>query len=768
MSDTKHFFVSYNKADIRWAEWIAQKLEDNGYGVQIQAWDSRPGMNFIAWMQQASVDCDRTLAVLSPDYFTGKFSEMEWTAALYDGKLLTVRVADFQVPGLLGPIGYIDLVGTAEEETLDRLLKGIQAGRAKPDKPLPFPGHFAKASSLRFPGTLPAVWNVARRNPLFTGREELLDTLKTTLSSGHSAALTALAGLGGVGKSQLALEYAHRYQADYELVWWFAAEESTSVFSGFSALARELDLPEHDASEQIVVVQAVLRYLHQRRGWLLIFDNAEDPEAIAPFLPQGAGHLLLTSRNPNWTGIAKKLEVTTWPREEAVDYLLKTAGLDDRAGAGRLAHTLGDLPLALAQAAAYIAASPGMRSYYDYVALFNTQRAALWAAEEKPHGYDQTVGTTWTMAMKRVEDEAPAGTLLLRLCAFFAPENIPIGLLERLAGHASDLQADLLQNPIAWNSGLAALAKYSLVTRSDDGISVHRLVQTVTRDRMGKEEEARWREHALALLIDAWPGDDYRQWGDCEALLPHAQACAERVETGDAESEHFAKLAALMGYFLDARGLYGSAEPLYQRALLARERVLGLEHPSTLTSVNNLASLLESTGRYAEAEPLYQRALLARERVLGLEHPSTLTSVNNLASLLESTGRYAEAEPLYRRALLARERVLGQEHPDTLGSVNNFALLLNHTGRYAEAEPLYQRALLARERVLGQEHPSTLGSVNNLAGLLYVTGRYAEAELLYKRAAEGFRRTLGPEHPHTKQAEENLNAFLNTIREKKS
>ncbi len=215
-------------------------------------------------------------------------------------------------------------------------------------------------------------------------------------------------------------------------------------------------------------------------------------------------------------------------------------------------------------------------------------------------------------------------------------------------------------------------------------------------------------------------------------------------------------LAAL----LRATGDYAGAEPLYRRALETHERVLGPEHPVTLISVNNLATLLQATGDYAGAEPLYRRALETHERVLGPEHPNTLTSVNSLAGLLDDIGDYAGAEPLYRRALETRERVLGPEHPDTLTSVNNLALLLQATGDYAGAEPLYRRALETRERVLGPEHPDTLISVNNLAFLLKVTGDYAGAEPLYRRALETRERVLGPEHPNTLTSVNNLAVLL--------
>jgi len=244
---------------------------------------------------------------------------------------------------------------------------------------------------------------------------------------------------------------------------------------------------------------------------------------------------------------------------------------------------------------------------------------------------------------------------------------------------------------------------------------------------------------------------------EAEPLFKRALEARERV-LGKEHPETLGSADNLAGLY-EAQGRLAEAEPLYKRALDGSERMLGREHPHTLTSVNNLAGLYEAQGRLAEAEPLYKRALEAQERVLGKEHPVTLLSVSNLALLYQDQGRLAEAELLYKRALEARGRVLGQEHPDTLLSANNLAGLFQDQGRLAEAEPLFKRALEARERVLGKERPETLLGVNNLAALFQAQGRLAEAEPLYKRALEARERVLGREHPDTLTSINNLAAL---------
>ena len=667
---------------------------------------------------------------------------------------------------MLGGIVYIDLFRLGAEEAKQTLLSGIVTERVKPSH-VPFPGRKAPGASTppeRFPGAFPAVWNVPfNRNPNFTGREALLASLHDALRSGEPAALTqAIAGLGGVGKTQLAIEYAYRYKTDYDLVWWVNAEDNLSA--DYAALARALDLPEKDAREQPLIVQAVRDYLNRARNFLLIFDNATDKEAVYRYLPQGdGGHTLITSRNRDWRRVARSLEVQVWEREESIAFLLQRTERTDRDGADRVADALGDLPLALEQAAAYMnrPRRKARDTFDNYLQQFQAHRSALFTEKTKPLEYPDTVATTWTMALDDLVSEAPLAKDLLRFMAFCAPDDIPDAFFEAIPKHIDEAQAEHY-DAARIEEGLDILGQYSLVSFGEKGVSVHRLVQAVTRDRMDEAAESHWIALVLGILDSQWPRGSIHPatWPACEALLPHAESVLSCAEDLDDQAVAMASLMVWAGNFFLHCGRYDEAEPLYRRALEARERTLGNEHPDTLTSVNNLALLLRRTGRYDEAEPLYRRALEARERTLGNEHPDTLISVNNLAVLLDNKGRYDEAEPLYRRALEASERTLGNEHPDTLISVNNLAALLDKKGRYDEAEPLYRRALEARERTLGNEHPDTLTSVNNLALLLRRTGRYDEAEPLYRRALEARERTLGNEHPSTLSSVNNLAVLL--------
>jgi hypothetical protein len=328
----KHFFISYNKSDITWAEWIAWELEEAGYATTVQAWDFRPGFNFAIRMQQVSKVADRIIAVLSPDYLTAEFTQPEWAAAFgkdpkgEKGLLLPVRVRDCEPEGMLQLIVYIDLVNLEEEKAKAALLEGVKTERAKPPVKPRFPGASQQpAQPSVFPGALPPVWNVPhQRNQNFYGREDLLAELRASFTSGAASRGHAVYGQGGVGKTQVAIEYAYRHASDYKLVWWVRAEESASLASDYAGLYRKLELAPRDTNDQSYMSREVRRWLEENDRWLLVFDNAVKPEEIADFIPsKGGGHFLVTSRNAGWGALCVEREIEPLASADAADFLLR-------------------------------------------------------------------------------------------------------------------------------------------------------------------------------------------------------------------------------------------------------------------------------------------------------------------------------------------------------------------------------------------------------------------------------------------------------------
>ena len=612
---------------------------------------------------------------------------------------------------------------------------------------------------------LPPLWNVPlSRNLFFTGQDEVLSQLARLLQSKQKTALTqpyAMSGLGGIGKTQLALEYAYRHRQDYHAILWGRADTREALISTFVTIASLLDLPEKDDKDQMVIVEAVKTWLAGRSKWLFILDNADELAIVKEFIPPAfQGHLLLTTRAQVMGELARKLEVKVMQPEAGALLLLRRAGLlapdapfeqtspANVTVAKELSKEMGGLPLALDQAGAYIEAASC--SLQDYQRLYQIRRAELL----KERGgvvpdHSESVAATWSLAFQKVEQNNPAASDLLRLCAFLYPDAIPEEIITKGNEHLGLQLQMMASDPLTLNKAITALRAYSLVSRDPDAhtLTVHRLVQAVVSDALPAEAQRQRRQQAVLAVNASFPQAEYDNWPQCERLLPHALLVTQYVETDQIIGEEAGRLLHETASYLRSRARYPEAEPLFQRALHIREQQLGPEYLDVTASLNNLALLYYNQGKYAEAEPLFQRALHVREQQLGPEHLQVAYPLNNLANLFYEQGKYAEAESFYLRMLCIFEQQLGPEHPDVAASLNNLALFYRDQGKYAEAEPLFQRALHIREQQLGPEHPQLASSLNGLATLYTKQSKYAEAEPLFQRALHIREQQLGPEHP---------------------
>jgi tetratricopeptide (TPR) repeat protein len=619
------------------------------------------------------------------------------------------------------------------------------------------------------------LWNVPYpHSPLFIGREALLTSLYNAFHNEKAAALTqVIIGLGGIGKTQLAVEYAYLYRDKYHSILWTTATTYETLFTDFVALAEVLNLPEKDSQDQTITVNAVKHWLESNSKWLLIIDNADDLELTRDFLPTGGkGHVILTTRSQATRAVAQPLEVKELEPDDGAVFLLRRARIipldasladasnENQSDARAIANFLDGLPLAIDQAGAYIEET--RCSLSGYRERYQKERATL--LKERGHLFSvhpASVATTFSLSFQKVQKANPAAADLLRFFAFLSPEVIPMDLLRDGAPELGKPLRRIARKPQQVDRALSTLYSYSLVRRdaATNTLYVHRLAQAVLKDEMSARTQHRWAERTVRAVNRTFPSVKVETWQRCRQLIPQATVCMGLIDQWHMSFPEAIRLLNQAGYYLYEHARYSEAEPLYQRALAIFERVLGADHPDTATGLNNLALLYYNQGKYEQAEPLYQRALAIRERVLGADHPDTAQSLNNLAALYRSQGKYEQAEPLYQRALAICERVPGDDHPDTATSLNNLAALYRSQGKYEQAEPLYQRALAIRERVLGADHPDTATSLNNLALLYYNQGKYEQAESLYQRALAICERVLGADHPDTATSLNNLAAL---------
>jgi tetratricopeptide (TPR) repeat protein len=609
------------------------------------------------------------------------------------------------------------------------------------------------------PGSTAApIWRVPyRRNVSFTGREGLLEELHRASTRGAAVALT---GLGGIGKTQLALEYAYRHRDEYRVVWWVRADDEATLAADYAGLAAALGLPEREAKEQAVVVAAVRLWLEQNTGWLLVFDNAENRAAVRDYVPQGRGAVIITSREPVWSGVATPFGLEVLVREEAVAFLCNRTGDTDAAAAAALAESLGRLPLALEQAAAYIEDTGGSLQHYRQ--LFEEHHAALLRQGRLSTEYPGTVATTWTLSIGKVDEAAQA---LLNLCAFFAPEGIPLDAIREEAGGLPSPLGSVAADAVRLDSAIAGLLRFSLIGRRGEDLSVHRLVQAVVREQLEDAERQAWATAAVGLLNTRFPfdGDDVRTWPLCARLLTHALQAAHWAEAFAAAPEATARLLNQASLYLRGRAEFTDARALHERALRIGEAALGAEHPTVASYANNLGLVLRAQGDFAGARALYERALRIGEAAYDAEHPLVATYANNLGLVLRAQGDVAGARALLERALRIDEAAYGSDHPEVGTDAINLGGVLQAQGDFAGAQALFERALRIDAAAYGAEHPMVATCASNLGLVLQAQGDYVGARVQFERALRISEVALGAEHPTVAIRLNNLGSVLRDL-----
>jgi hypothetical protein len=757
-------FVSHAGRDRAWAEWITWQLDRAGVDVELDCWDWQPGDNFVARMNNALDQADAMVAVFSRAYFdAGRWTSEEWQAAIVRAKqqpgfLRPIRIDDTAAPPLLSGLITTSIHHLPTEQGKRAVVSAVlPAGRPTAEPPHPDDptggGRDGEEPGPRRPGSLPAVWGeVPPRNEAFTGRDGMLVTLRDRLCSAGRSVVHALHGTGGVGKTQLVTEYVWRFANEYEAVWWVAAEQPGLIGEQYAALAAELHLVD-PATGTETAVAALQRWCRARARWLVVLDNATTADDVRPWLLPGGGHVIVTSRDPYWPELATAVSVDVFDRRESTALLHDHRPGLSPAEADSIAEELGDLPLALAQAAAVL--SEGM-SATQYRQLLSTSTAELMS-EGTPGSYPQPLAAATAIALDQATTADPSALPLLRICAQLAPEPIPTAWFTDLAdGVLPEPLAATARAPLAYRRLLRVISRYGLATLDPDRdeLTLHRLTQAVIRDLTPATDRPDVATSSAAVLAAAAPDDatDPTTWPTWSGLLPHLR----NLDLTAVDTDGLADAASDAVLYLISRGDihlgYALAHDLHQ----TWRQSLGTDHEHTVSAAIALSHALTALGRDREAADIDRQHLERNRQVLGDDHPDTLTSANNFALDLRALGEYQQARTLDEDTLTRRQRVLGDDHPHTLIAASNLALDLRALGENKRARTLNEDTLTRRQRLLGDDHPDTLTSASNLANDLHALGEYQQARTLDEDTLTRRRRVQGDDHPDTLTSASNL------------
>jgi tetratricopeptide (TPR) repeat protein len=725
-------FISYSNADISSAMAVCGALEAAGIGCWVGPRDVEPGASYADAILEAIADARVCVVMLSTAANSSQFVLREVERAVTKGvRILPVRL-DGSAPSpalefFVSSSQYLAAAAPPRSEHLAALVEAV-AGMLAHGR-----------GQWRSTSTLPP------RNPNFVGRDQVIAAVADALSEGGRVALT---GMPGVGKTEVALAYADRHRSRYDTVLWVRADTRDALYNDVAVVARLLRLAGQLEPRQERVVESVREWLSEHAGWLLVLDNADDPDVAAELLAaHGDGHILVTTREAGRSGVADSITVEPLDANDSADLLLnrgrnRAIREEDLSAARAVADRLGGLPLALVQAASFIEHTRSTPR--EYLQVFEAEAHGLLADAV---GHGASVAATFTLAFDQLRKQDEVAADLLCLCAFLAPDLIPEEVLTSGDCCPGEPLGIALQRPLARMKLLRSALRYSLLDRDSQArtLGIHRLVQTVLLAEMQPPVRDAWAKRAGMAVATVFPIPNFGNWPLCERLMPHVLACTDHLARLGIEFVEMGELLNRAGVYLRQRGRQAESKPLQARARVVLERLAPDEMPLAWC-LHNLSVLSQDLGDLQAAEPLAQRALSIAERQLSPGDPRLTWFLGALARLAKTQGRYGEAEELLQRSVRIRRTADTDEDAELAWPLQGLGDLYLDMGRPRDAEEVLDEALRLRRAKLEPGHPYLAWTMASLAAALVAQDRYEPAESLFGEALTLAEDKLGAHH----------------------
>jgi Tfp pilus assembly protein PilF len=598
------------------------------------------------------------------------------------------------------------------------------------------------------------------RNPHFVGRQRVLDSLHRSLNSSTAGRIQVICGAGGVGKTHLALEYAYRNLEQYKVIWWLPSAEPNTLASFYLALAEQLGAvaPGHNDVQDARL--AVCDQLRQRDDWLLVFDDSPSAKAIQPYIPESGGHILVTTRNERWdAALGKSFTLRVLERPDAIEFLIRRSGRTFEPSAFTLCQALGDLPLAIEQAGAVVAA--GGISFGDYLRRFEDHWAELLQSGRSAGEYPDSVAMTWELACRELEAADSEVAALLKILGYLAPAEITRSMLVRAADTLPAPLSTRFADPAGTDAAIEILQQFSLIAADERAISLHRLVASLTRDRLPEGQRGNWCKVALDMMAAAFRfnAESPTTWSECAEALPHALAASEHAESLVVDPATNAKLMNNVGEYLQLMGQYHQARTVLETALRLAEEAHGSESVRRSAIMNNLGRVLKRLGDNAMARQHFEHALKLDQKQYGEAHHHVAEIANNYGTILHQSGDFRTALHQFEWALEICLNSYGPSHSKVASVTNNVAYALANAGDVDRAIEHFTQALSTAEAAVGPMHPMVATIRTNLGIALRLKGQTDEARAQLEQAASIGQASLGPDHSDVARSLSQLGAL---------